>query len=333
MNILIRRIGVSCLLVSAGFLSGCLSAPQDVIRVGTYNIRQSDGDAAGTDRENGWDQRKGDLVDLVRKMDLDVFGLQEVTPQQMDYLQFRLPVFVFVGDYRNEDRISGEASPVCYRKSRFEELKKGTFWLSETPDVPGSKGWGAACPRVCSYVVLRERTCGKTFCFANTHADHVSALAREKGLLLVLGRLHDLGVDAPVVFTGDLNCRENERPAVIVSSVLKNALYATETPPVGGWRTWNDWRWRAAEVPATEALRYSLAARNEGVAPSDGGARDRAAPQDGSFYELCGGPRIDYVYVSPGVRVLDYATVNDARPGKDLYPSDHFPVTATVVLP
>ena len=43
--------------------------------------------------------------------------------------------------------MTGEASPVCYRKSRFEELKKGTFWLSETPDTPGLKGWGAACPQ------------------------------------------------------------------------------------------------------------------------------------------------------------------------------------------
>ncbi len=45
------------------------------------------------------------------------------------------------------------------------------------------------------------------------------------------------------------------------------------------------------------------------------------------------GARIDYIYVSPGVRVVDYATVGAARPGKELYHSDHFPVVATVELP
>lgn len=51
-----------------------------------------------------------------------------------------------------------------------------------------------------------------------------------------------------------------------------------------------------------------------------------------SFYDRCGGPRLDYIYVSPGVRVKDYRTVSMPRPGKKLYPSDHFPVTATVEL-
>mgnify|MGYP003317815813 CR=1 FL=1 len=61
------------------------------------------------------------------------------------------------------------------------------------------------------------------------------------------------------------------------------------------------------------------------------GARSEAL--DASVYEKCGGPRIDYIYVSDGMKVLDYRTVSDPRPGKKLYPSDHFPVVATVELP
>ena len=44
------------------------------------------------------------------------------------------------------------------------------------------------------------------------------------------------------------------------------------------------------------------------------------------------GARIDYIYVSDGIRVIDFETVNDSRPGKKLYPSDHFPVVATIEL-
>ena len=332
-----RKFGLlSALAAVLVTLCGCVGVPADAVRVGTYNIRLSGGEGiVKADGKNYWDLRKADLVALVKKMDLDVFGLQEVTPEQAAYLRENLPEFAFVGEHRNADRVSGEASPVCYRRSRFEELKKGTFWLSETPDTPGLKGWGAACPRVCSYLILRERTSGRTFCFANTHTDHISELAREKGMLLVIERMKEFGAGAPIVFTGDHNCRETEAPAVAVSKLLKNALYETETPPAGGWRTWNGWRWRETEVSTAEALKLSPETRNEQRPHPDktGAERGKAEALDGSFYEKCGGPRIDYIYVSPRIRVLDYATVNDVRPGTKLYPSDHFPVTATIVLP
>ena len=165
------------------------------------------------------------MVELLRKLDLDAFGLQEVCPGQVEYLTNNLPQYAFVGEHREADRVSGEASPVFYRRDRFDALKNGTFWLSETPDVPGVKGWGAACPRVCSWAWLKDRRTGKTFCFANAHTDHVSALARKEGMLLIIRRMHEFAPSGtPVVFTGDHNCRETEEPAEAVSKLLKNAL-------------------------------------------------------------------------------------------------------------
>ena len=303
---------------------GCATRPADAIRVASYNIRLSPGDR---DTPNAWEERKADLVALVRKMDLDAFGMQEVCPDQADYLRRELPEFAFVGDHRGADRKSDEASPVFYRKSRFEAEKSGTFWLSETPEVPASKSWGTACTRVCSYLVLRDKATGKRFCFANTHTDHISELAREKGMLLIVERMKEFGRGAPIVFTGDHNCRETEKPALAVSEILRNALYRSETEPTGSWRTFHGWSWRDEEVSATEALKYPLEVRNALKGSPDAMKVDGRHP-----YEKFG-PRIDYIYVSPDVRVLDYATVNDARPGKELYPSDHFPVTATIILP
>ena len=325
-------MGLAAALVAA--LAGCSSAPRPAegaaVRVGTYNIRLSGHGSyvadAGT--PNTWEQRKADLAALLRSLDLDVFGLQEVCPDQAAYLRENLPGYTFVGEHRDADRKSGEASPVCYRTARFEALRSGTFWLSETPEVPGRKGWGAACPRVCSYLVLRDRRTGLRFCFANTHTDHVSAEAREKGMLLIIERMKDFGEGCPIVFTGDHNCRETEAPAKAVSRLLENALYATETPPSGPWRTFSGWKWRDAEFPAVDALRLPENVRN-----ARKGSPDAEKGRNGGYvWEDCGA-RIDYVYVSPGTRVLDYATRADARPGKELYPSDHFPVVATVVFP
>ena len=314
-----KLLALSFLLVA---LVGCVSP--EAIRVGSYNIRLEPGDK-GT--PNAWQERKADLVALVRKLDLDVFGMQEVCPVQAQYFREQLPEWEFVGDHRGADRKSDEASPVFFRKSRFEALRKGTFWLSETPEVPASKSWNTCCTRVCSYLILRDRMTGKKFCFANTHTDHVSELAREKGMLLIIERMKTFGEGAPVIFTGDHNCRENEKPALAVSELLKNALYESKTPPQGSWRSFEGWGWRDEEVSAVEALKYPVEVRNALKGSPDAQKIDGKHP-----YEKFG-PRIDYIYVSPGVQVLDYATVNDPRPGKKLYPSDHFPVTATVVLP
>jgi len=299
-------------------------AATDAIRVGTYNIRLSSGDK-GT--PNAWAERKADMADLINRLDLDVFGLQEVCPDQAAYIRERMSGYEFVGDHREADRKSGEASPVCYRTSRFEALRKGTFWLSETPEVPASKSWDTACTRVCSYLILKDRQTGKTFCFANTHTDHVSALAREKGMLLIIERMKEFGSCSPIIFTGDHNCRENEKPALAVSEILANALYRSQTPPLGSWRTFEGWAWRDEEVMTSEALKFPMDVRNARQGSPDAEKIGGKHP-----YEKFG-PRIDYIYVSKDITVVDYRTVNDPRPGKKLYPSDHFPVVATVKLP
>ncbi len=320
-----KRIAIAFCALAALVFAGCRTAPEVArVRVCTYNIRLSPGDK-GT--PNAWQERKADMVALMRELAFDVVGLQEVCPDQAQYLREQLPEFEFVGEHREADRVSGEASPVAYRKDKFEAEKSGTFWLSETPETPGVKGWGAACPRVCSYVVLRDKATGRRFAFANTHTDHVSALAREKGMLLVIERMKEFGALTPIVFTGDHNCRETEAPALAVAAILKNALYETKTLPQGPWRTFNGWHWLDAERETTEAL-----AKPEVVRNARKGSPDADKTKNGGHAWEDFGARIDYIYVSPGVSVLDYATIGAARPGKKLYPSDHFPVVATIEL-
>ena len=301
-----RTVVFGLLPLAFAVFCGCTTQPgqwtsssvdEGALRVASYNIRLSPGDV-GTPNE--WKNRKGDLVNLVRRMNLDCFGMQEVCPDQAAYLREQLPEFEFVGDHRGADRKTDEASPVFYRKSRFEALKKGTFWLSETPEVPASKSWGTACTRVCSYLVLKDKVTGKAFCFANTHTDHVSALAREKGMLLIIERMKEFGKGAPIVFTGDHNCCYDEPPAKAVRRILKDSRDIVETKPVGPHNTFQGF----------------------------GKYKDGPVNRKGVTKDYC----IDYIYVSKGTRVLDFTTHSDRRPGTDLYPSDHFPVSATIVL-
>ena len=298
-----------------GFAARLTRAPADAnapVRVMTYNVRNSQNDKNSPD--NNWNGRREDFARLVERENPDVVGFQEVLPDQRTWLEARFPGYAFTGDGRNADRKNGESSPVAYRKSRFAAKKCGTFWLSETPEQPGSKSWGAAYPRVCTYAVLTDRETGTTFSFANTHTDHRSEAAREKGMLLVIERMKDFAPGAPIVLTGDHNCLEYEAPAVAVSKILKDSMYLSETPPEGSWRTFNFWSYKEKELSIAEALRQ----------PVD----KRSVPGDKSDQK-----RIDYIYVSPGTRVLGYRTIAEPRPGTHLYPSDHFPVVATLAFP
>ncbi len=85
----------------------------------------------------------------------------------------------FVDDY-------DVSTPVAYRKSRFDLVKKGVFWLSETPDVPGSMGWGAKYIRPCLYLILKDKQSGRKLCFVNTHTDHIAVKARVEGMKLIM---------------------------------------------------------------------------------------------------------------------------------------------------
>ena len=120
-----------CVFASASVradVAAASSPTNATIRVGSFNIRLSTGDIATV---NDWGLRKGDVVALIRKMDLDAFGLQEVRPDQAGFLRKNLgDEYEFVGDHRGPDRKTDEASPVFYRRSRFAVLDKGTFWLS-----------------------------------------------------------------------------------------------------------------------------------------------------------------------------------------------------------
>ena len=287
-----------------------ISLAASPVRVMTYNIRYSAGDVDSAD--NNWPARREALAQIVENESPEVVGFQEVLPDQLAWLRSRFPAYEFIGVGRNANG-DGEASPVAFLKERFSVVTNGTFWLSTTPDKPGSKSWGAAFPRVCTYAVLKDKVTGQVFSFADTHTDHKSEEAREKGMLLIIERMKEFGKGAPVVFVGDHNCLEYEKPAQAVAKLLKDALYVSETPPEGSWRTFNFWRYKEKEPTIADALAKPVRVRSVPGSKSDS-------------------KRIDYIYVSPGTKVLNYQTIASPRPGTKLYPSDHFPSVATLVF-
>ena len=145
------------------------------VRLGTFNIRlkNTEDDKAG----NGWNIRRDRVAGYIKANHIDVIGMQEVLHPQLEDLLERLPEYDYVGVGRTDGATKGEYSPIFFLKDKYEALEKGNFWLSETPDVAGSKGWDAALERIASYAKLRDKATGKIFMAVNTHFDHVGVTA------------------------------------------------------------------------------------------------------------------------------------------------------------
>lgn len=175
--------------------------------------------------KKSWFYRADLIINNIVSSSPDIIGFQEGTRFHYAYLCERLPEYDSVITYRDEAYFS-EGCPIFYRRDRYDLIDKGSFWLSETPDVM-SKDWGAACYRICSYVILTEKASGKSFVVFNTHLDHVSDEARINGIDVVLDKIKEFG-SLPAVIVGDFNCKEGSKTYESVTENFLDAKYETD---------------------------------------------------------------------------------------------------------
>lgn len=214
-------------LLLAVVLTAFSVSAQDLV-VGSYNIRNSnDGDAK---RGNGWERRCPVICDQVEWVGFDVFGLQEVKHNQLEDMLADLPDYTYEGVGRDDGKQKGEYSPIFYKKERFKLLEGGTFWISETPEKVGVKGWDAALPRICSYVHLQDKVTKKRFWFFNLHMDHIGVEARREGAKLIAKKITEMCGKEPAFVTGDFNVdQHNEAYRTIINTgVLEDSYELAE---------------------------------------------------------------------------------------------------------
>lgn len=199
----------------------------DELRVMSYNVL-----TAHRDDLNAWADRRGNLVADIQATAPDLLGLQEACKNQLEYIMSSLDGYAFIGVARDDGREAGEFCPVIYKIAEFDVLDGGTFWLSETPTVPGRKGWGAACNRVVSWGLFRAKANDKVFVYANTHFDHVSEQARGESSKLILAFKEEIsekyrkevGKDGlPFIITGDFNSVDTDAAYTTIISGLRDA--------------------------------------------------------------------------------------------------------------
>lgn len=210
------------LFIFAFALLAVAAQAQDLV-VGSYNIRNSNsGDARNG---NGWERRCPVICDQVEWVGFDVFGLQEVKHNQLEDMLKGLPDYDYEGVGRDDGKQAGEYSPIFYKKERFKRLDGGTFWISETPEKVGVKGWDAALPRICSYVHLQDKVTKKRFWFFNLHMDHIGVEARREGAKLIARKITEMCGKEPAFVTGDFNVDQNNEAyrTIINTGVLSDS--------------------------------------------------------------------------------------------------------------
>lgn len=284
------------------------------VNVMSFNIRY-DNKGDGDDR---WELRREKVAAFIRKQAPDAIGLQEALHGQLEYLKEQLPEMAAAGVGRDDGKTRGEYAAILYRKDRWRAAEEGTFWLSDTPEEAGSKSWGNNVVRICTWVRLvparqaQEEPAegGGGFYLFNVHLDHQSQPSRERSVVLLLDRIGARAHPAPAVVTGDFNAGETNQAVL----GMKGLVPLKELAPDGeqGERT----RFRF-----TDAFRAVH-------------AQETVVGTFNAFRGETRGEKIDYIFVPPGVRVTA-AAIHRERPGegngRDL--SDHFPISATLVLP
>lgn len=168
-----------------------------MLRVMTFNLRCGN----ASDGPNHWDHRRDVVAQAIRDADPDVLAVQECIPMQDQWIRASFPAFDGHGTPRGGPRAGEESCALYWRRSRLTAESTGTFWLSETPDMPGVVGWDATFPRIVTWAVLRDTTTGREVKMANAHLDHQGPRARVEAAQLIRERLRD----PAVVLVGDFN--------------------------------------------------------------------------------------------------------------------------------
>lgn len=189
------------------------------IKVMSFNVK------CKGEEENAWTERRRSLVSLIYSYMPDIVGFQEATPSWMEYLDKALKrSYNHVGIGRKGGN-EGEYSPIFYKANRFVLNESDTFWISETPNEV-SKGWDAACNRICTYGVFTTAR-GKQFAVCNTHLDHRGELARRNGSNMVREKLESF--DIPAVLMGDFNYAEDDpNYRLMITDKVGDAKYLTK---------------------------------------------------------------------------------------------------------
>ncbi|MDB9515687.1 endonuclease/exonuclease/phosphatase family protein [Roseofilum reptotaenium CS-1145] len=253
----------------------------------TANLRYDKPDPGNSN----WQVRREAVAGWISQEQPDILGTQECLAHQMLDLHRRLPEYQSIGCDRQGNG-GGEYCGIFYHPQRLTCLESGEFWLSETPDIPGSISpeWGNHQSRFVTWGKFISAE-NQQIIVLNTHLDYNSALARDLGAKLILNQLNQWPDQQSYrVLMGDFNASPQ--------SQLRQMLAQGSSFD----RPWLD---ALAEVPLEE---------------------------QNTYHEFTGKAwdAVDTIYYDARCSLLSARV--ERSPWEGVLISDHFPVVAQVLL-
>lgn len=277
-----------CSIILFALVTG--SAVAQELNVMTFNIRFN----TAADSMNAWPYRKDKVASQILFHQAHIVGVQEALHEQITDLQQRLPQYKYKGVGRDDGKEKGEYSAIFYDTIRLQALQSKTFWLSERPEVAGSKSWDAAITRIVTWIRFRDKKTKKIFFAFNTHFDHIGQVARRESARILLQKVKEIAGNIPAIISGDFNATPGDEPIQVIMD-RSNPLHLVDSkeislkPHYGPLGTFNAFKEKERDDQP-----------------------------------------IDYIFLSGNWKVLTHATISQSWQGR--FASDHFSVLATVRL-
>ena len=208
-------------------ISSC-SKRYEQVNIMTFNIRLD----TENDGINKWDNRKDGVISLIKNNKVDILGIQEGLPNQIEYLSKELKGYSLIGEGRNGGN-NGEYSAIFYNSKKVTLLESETIWLSETPEIP-SIGWDAALNRIVTMGVFTLKDSSKKMIVYNTHFDHIGEIAREKSIDVILNHIKTNGfLKKELIVMGDFNAEPSDTPIKLLDKFLDDSFDEDIDKPYG----------------------------------------------------------------------------------------------------
>ena len=213
-----KKLNFIFFLLLFAILKSC-SNYNDIYNVMSFNIRLDN----PSDGINNWENRKEGIISIIKNQKIDILGVQEALPNQIDYLAKQFDGYSLIGQGRDGGN-NGEYSAILYNEKKLMLNKSGTFWLSETPNIP-SIGWDAALNRIVTFGEFKVLNSNKKLVVYNSHFDHIGETAREKSADIILNHIEKNNYyNSAVVVMGDFNAKPYESPIKILSESLNDSF-------------------------------------------------------------------------------------------------------------
>ena len=181
------------------------------------NIRYDEPD----DDQHAWENRRDFLVSRLLEYSPDILATQEGKLPQIRDIDDRLTGLSCADSHRGW---AGSLMYPClfYNPAKLTLSDSGDIWLSESPSVEGSRSFGSAFPRLCTWASFDEGVLA-----INVHLDNSCSDTRLRQIQVLTKELSELKNEiGTTILMGDFN----ESPDSPVRSFISNAWPELKDP-------------------------------------------------------------------------------------------------------